>query len=127
MWDYIKFVLIGLSGGLLGGMGMGGGTVLIPLLAIFTKVGQKASQAINLISFIPMAVVALYFHFKNGLVRKDGLLLIIIPACVFAVLGSILLVFINAKLLKRIFGGFLIALSILQFFADKICEKKLKK
>ena len=106
---------------------MGGGTVLIPLLAIFTKVGQKASQAINLISFIPMAVVALYFHFKNGLVRKEGLLLIIIPACVFAVLGSVLLIFVNAELLKKIFGGFLIALAILQFFADKLGAKKRKK
>lgn len=123
MWDFIKFIIIGLSGGLLGGMGMGGGTVLIPLLAIFTKVGQKASQAINLISFIPMAVIALYFHFKNGLVRKKGLLLIIIPACLFAVLGSVLLIFIDAKLLKKIFGGFLIALSFLQFFADKLGAK----
>ena len=126
MWNYIKFVIIGLLGGLLGGMGMGGGTVLIPLLAIFTKVGQKASQAINLISFIPMAVVALYFHFKNRLVRKEGLLLIIIPACVFAVLGSVLLIFVNAELLKKIFGGFLIALAILQFFADKLGAKKEK-
>ena len=130
MWDFIKFIIIGSSGGLLGGMGMGGGTVLIPLLAIFTKVPQKASQAINLISFIPMAVIALFFHFKNGLLRKKGILLIIIPACVFAVLGSVLLIFVKAEILKRIFGGFLIALSILQFFADKMGAKnkiKVKK
>ncbi len=123
MSNVIKFIIIGLSGGLLGGMGMGGGTVLIPLLTIFTEVGQKASQAINLISFIPMAGVALYLHFKNGLVRKKDLLYVIIPACVFAVGGSVLCIFIQADILRRIFGGFLIALSFLQFFADKLASK----
>ncbi len=123
MTDIIKFILIGFSGGILGGMGMGGGTILIPLFALFTSLSQKTAQAINLISFIPMAVVALYLHFKNGLVKKDGLLLIIIPACIFAIGGSVLCIFINAELLRRIFGGFLIVLSFLQFFADKITSK----
>lgn len=127
MSNVIKFIVIGLSGGLLGGMGMGGGTVLIPLLTIFTEVGQKASQAINLISFIPMASVALYLHFKNGLVKKKGILYIIIPACIFAIGGSVLCIFIQADILKRIFGGFLIALSFLQFFADKLATRKDKK
>ena len=123
MTDVIKFILIGLSGGILGGMGMGGGTVLIPLFALFTSLSQKTAQAINLISFIPMAGVALYLHFKNGLVKKDNLLFVIIPACVFAIGGSILCIFINAELLRRIFGGFLIALSFLQFFADKFNQQ----
>ena len=68
MSEIVKFILIGLGSGVLGGMGMGGGTALIPLLTIFTSVHQKTAQAINLISFIPMAVVALFLHVKNGLV-----------------------------------------------------------
>ena len=52
------FVVAGLVSGVLGGMGMGGGTILIPLLSIFYKIGQHTAQAINLISFIPMAIVA---------------------------------------------------------------------
>lgn len=127
MAEIIKYVLIGLAGGTLGGMGMGGGTVLIPLLSLFTSLHQKSSQAINLISFIPMACVALYLHFKNGLIKKQGLLLVIIPACLFAVGGSFLCMAIKVEVLKRVFGGFLIALSILQFFADKITAKTQKK
>ena len=123
MSEIIKFILIGLGSGVLGGMGMGGGTALIPLLTIFTSVHQKTAQAINLISFIPMAVVALFLHVKNGLVRKKNLLLVIIPACLFAVLGSVICIFINATILRKIFGGFLIALSFLQFFADKLPKK----
>ncbi|MBR2323058.1 MAG: sulfite exporter TauE/SafE family protein [Clostridia bacterium] len=127
MNDVIKYILIGLAGGTLGGMGMGGGTVLIPLLSLFTSLHQKSSQAINLISFIPMAVVALYLHYKNGLIKKQGLLLVIIPACLFAVGGSLLCIIIDVKVLRRVFGGFLIALSVLQFFADKITKKTQKK
>ena len=54
----IWLIISGVLGGLLGGMGMGGGTLLIPLLTIFCGLNQHLAQAINLIAFIPMAVVA---------------------------------------------------------------------
>ena len=68
----IKIILLAVSGiaaGVLGGMGMGGGTILIPLLTIFFNVGQKEAQAINLVSFIPMAMVSLVIHIKNKRVK----------------------------------------------------------
>ena len=67
--DYIWFLIAGIVGGILGGMGMGGGTLLIPLLTFFLDVSQKNAQAINLISFIPMAVIALILHAKNKLIN----------------------------------------------------------
>ena len=74
------FVIFGALGGILGGMGMGGGTLLIPLLTIFTNTKQKEAQGINLIVFIPMAVIALIIHFKNKLVLvKRSIFLIITP------------------------------------------------
>ena len=123
MGKQIFLAIVGIVGGVLGGMGMGGGTVLIPLLTIFCSVSQKNSQAINLISFIPMAVVVLIIHAKNKLIKKQGILFIIIPAVIFAVGGSIVSSFINSDILKRVFGGFLIALSVLEFFSDKISSK----
>lgn len=122
-YKFLLYLLAGIAGGFLGGMGMGGGTVLIPLLTIFFKCNGHLSQAVNLISFIPMAVVALIFHLKNNLVEKKGILFIIIPATVFAVLGSILSAKLDGELLSKIFGGFLIGLSVIQFFSDKITKK----
>ena len=119
----LKIAVFGLVGGVLGGMGMGGGTALIPLLTMFGEISQKSAQAINLISFIPMAIVALFLHVKNGLIAKKVLLYFILPACVFAVGGSVLCALVNAEILRRIFGGFLIALSILQYFSDKLLIK----
>ena len=88
MLKIILLVLAGVASGVLGGMGMGGGTVLIPVLTIFFGVKQKIAQAANLVAFIPMAVISLILHVKNGLVEKEGLLWIIVPACLVSLGGS---------------------------------------
>ncbi len=121
----IKIILLALSGiaaGILGGMGMGGGTILIPLLTIFFNVGQKEAQAINLVSFIPMAIVSLAIHIKNKRVKKEGLLWIIVPAVLTSVGGGFAAQAVNGEVLKRIFGGFLLLLSVVQFFSEEITE-----
>ena len=82
--------LCGIAAGIIGGMGMGGGTLLIPMLTIFFGVGQHAAQAVNLVSFIPMSAAALFIHIKNKLVDFKKALIIIIPALASAVGGSIL-------------------------------------
>lgn len=121
----IKIILLAVSGiaaGVLGGMGMGGGTILIPLLTIFFNVGQKDAQAINLVAFIPMAMVSLAIHIKNKRVKKEGLLWIIVPAVLTSVGGGFAAQAVNGEVLKRIFGGFLLLLSVVQFFSEEITE-----
>ena len=112
--EWLWFMLVGVSGGILGGMGMGGGTVLIPLLGILFGLEQHLSQAINLISFVPMAIVALIIHVKNRLVKTSGLWLIIISGLASCTVGCFIARGINADLLRRIFGGFLTVLSVFQ-------------
>lgn len=121
----IKIILLAVSGiaaGILGGMGMGGGTILIPLLTIFFNVGQKEAQAINLVAFIPMAIVSLAIHIKNKRVKKEGLLWIIVPAVLTSIGGGFAAQAVNGEVLKRIFGGFLLLLSVVQFFSEEITE-----
>ena len=113
--QYIWYAFAGTIGGLLGGMGMGGGTLLIPLLTIFYSVGQHTAQSINLIGFIPMAIVALVIHIKNKLVRYDKVVIIIISGAITCVAGCFLAKFMSGELLKRCFGGFLLGLAVFQF------------
>ena len=115
--EFLYFALAGAAGGVLGGMGMGGGTILIPLLGIFLNVAQHQAQALNLIAFLPMAVVALVIHFKNGLVEWNKAIFVIVPALLFAVLGCFAAEKTGGDALRRIFGGFLIALSAFQFIS----------
>lgn len=122
MLKIILLTVSGIAAGVLGGMGMGGGTILIPLLTIFFNVGQKEAQAINLVAFIPMAIVSLAIHIKNKRVKKEGLLWIIVPAVLTSVGGGFAAQAVNGEVLKRIFGGFLLLLSVVQFFSEEITE-----
>ncbi len=126
MLEYVWYAVAGLIGGVFGGMGMGGGTLLIPLLSIFYSVSQHTAQAINLISFIPMAVVALIIHLKNKLVDFKGILFVIIPGVLACVLGAYLAKALSADLLRRFFGGFLVALSVFQLIIGIKNEKNEK-
>lgn len=123
---FLLFVLCGGICGILGGMGMGGGTLLIPCLTIFFSVNQHLAQGINLVSFIPMAIVALVIHAKNKLINFKGVFFIIIPALIFAYLGSYLSKGMNSSLLQKYFGGFLLILSIVQIIQIKFIKKEEK-
>lgn len=131
MWNFILCLTVGFTGGILGGMGMGGGTLLIPLLTIFLKTEQHLAQAINLVSFVPMAIIALIFHIKNKLVVKKGIFYIIIPSVLASVLSSLFSTSLDGEILKRSFGIFLIVLSVVQFFSSDLTKwlesKKNKK
>ena len=122
MLKIIILIACTLVGGVIGGMGMGGGTLTIPLLTIFCSLTQHEAQAINLVAFIPMAIVSLAIHIKNKRVKKEGLLWIIVPAVLTSVGGGFAAQAVNGEVLKRIFGGFLLLLSVVQFFSEEITE-----
>lgn len=122
---YFWYVIAGVLGGVLGGMGMGGGTLLIPILIIFLNVKQHTAQAINLISFIPMAVVTLIIHIKNKLIDYRKVLWIILPGVITCVGGFFVCKVLAGDVLGRCFGGFLILLSIFQFVTE--IKRKPKK
>lgn len=111
----VIYGICGVIGGVLGGMGMGGGTVLIPILAIFCEVGQHAAQGVNLISFIPMAVLAIVLHLKNKLINFKYVMYCILPGVLTCVIGCFIAKSMSGDLLRRCFGGFLLILSGFQF------------
>ena len=100
---------------MLGGMGMGGGTILIPALTIIFGVDQHVAQATNLIAFLPMALFTLSVHRKNGLLRTEGLSFIVIPAIITSVATGFVASFLPSEILRKLFGAFLVALSVKLF------------
>lgn len=109
------YILAGGFSGLLAGMGMGGGTLLIPLLTLFLGVGQHPAQGVNMLSFLPAALVALYIHRKEGRVALKTIWPIILAGMVGAVLGALAAAALEGAWLKKIFGAFLLFLGILQW------------
>ncbi len=110
--SFYLFFLCGVAGGLLGGMGMGGGTALIPLLTIFLGVRQRTAQGINLISFLPMSAAALFVHAKSGLLETREILPLAIPALLLGALSSLVAGLLPQTVLKTSFGLFLVILSL---------------
>lgn len=122
-FNVILYAVFGVLAGVLGGMGMGGGTILIPLLTIFLSCPQHVAQAVNLISFIPMAIIAVILHAKNKLIKKKGLLFVIIPATLLSLVASLISAKLNGDLLKKIFGAFLLCLAVVQFLSTMSSKK----
>ncbi len=108
-------------------MGMGGGTLLIPILTIFFHFNQQLAQGINLLAFLPCALVSLIIHCKNKLVNFKIGLPILITGVITSVLGSLLATKINSELLKKLFGGFLLLIGIFQLISSIIMFFKNKK
>lgn len=126
----VLFIIIGLSGGLFGGMGMGGGTLLIPLLTLFCGVPQHVAQCVNLVAFVPMSLVALFIHIKNKLIKPVYLLTISLPALILSVLGAYVTSGLDGRSLSRYFGIFLALLGLYQLvmlIVSKVGEVKQKK
>ena len=107
-------IAIGLAGGVIGGMGMGGGTLLVPLITVCTDIEQHIAQAINLIAFVPMSVIALVIHIKNKLVDYKAFLWTALPAVALSVLAAYVSRLVGGKKLSMYFGIFLILLGLYQ-------------
>lgn len=121
IWEIIG----GLVGGLAGGMGLGGGTLLIPILTILVQFSQLEAQGINLVSFIPMSIVALILHFKNKLVKFKETYLLAIVGVIISILSALVAIHLDMNVLKKLFAIFLIGIGIWQLVeAIKSIKKK---
>lgn len=108
--------LIGLVSGVISGMGIGGGTILIPALALFFRPEQHIAQSVNLLFFIPTAVIALIIHIKNKRIDFKMALPIIASGIIGSYLGSKLALQLDGNTLKRWFGFFLLVMGIYEMF-----------
>jgi uncharacterized membrane protein YfcA len=111
--------------GTISGMGIGGGAVLIPALVFIFGMEQHTAQNINLIYFIPTAAVALISHIKQGNIQKKSILSITLFGLIGAAAGAYFAVNMNADVLRKIFGGFLLLMGAYEFFRKEQKDKKI--
>ena len=99
-------ILIGFFSGIISGMGVGGGMILIPALTMLLGVNQHTAQSINLVYFVPTAVMALVVHIKNKNIVYSALPMIVtgIP---FSLLGAYIAVRLTPSVLGKCFAVFI--------------------
>lgn len=115
--------LIGLASGVVSGMGMGGGTILIPALIFLANTPQHIAQSVNLSVFFPTSIVALWIHTKNEHVRYKLAFKIIIAGVVGAFIGSQIAVSMSTHTLRKLFGFFILAMGIYELFRKPKSKK----
>lgn len=120
-------VIIGIVSGMVAALGMGGGTILILLLGIFTSLEQHIIQGSNLIFFIPTSIVAIIMNIKNKTINYKNAFVIIISGIIGAVVGAKISFKIENQSLRKYFGIFLLGIAIFEiydFFSQYIKSKK---
>jgi uncharacterized membrane protein YfcA len=74
--DVALAILFGFAGGMVGGLlGVGGGVLFVPALAIFLDETQLGAEATSLLAIVPVAAAGAWRQNRYGNVRlRDGLL-----------------------------------------------------
>lgn len=104
--------LIAFLTGVLASLGVGGGMILIIWMTAVLNTDQLQAQGINLLFFLPIALLSVILHKRNGLIRLRPLIPAIIAGCLSSFAGVAAAEFIGAELLKKIFAVFLIIIGI---------------
>ena len=115
----IGALLAGLFSGIIGGMGLGGGAVLIIYLCVFKDVEQLKAQGINLLFFIPIALVAVIIYALKKQIKWKLTIPIAIGGILGAAGGFFLTDIIGGNFTAKLFGGFLILLGIKEIFSKQ--------
>lgn len=109
-------IIIGFCSGIISGMGIGGGAILIPALILLQGIGQQIAQGINLLYFLPTAVVSLIVHIKNKNVEIKTALILGGSGVLGAVCGSLLAIRLSGGLLSKLFGIFLFLIGVYEVY-----------
>lgn len=109
-------ILVGSVLGFLAGLGVGGGSLLMLWLTVVLNLEHNAARVINLLFFLPSAVIATLFRWKQGTLDVKKVLPAIVSGCIAAAVFSILSTRIDVSLLKKLFGILLLITGLRELF-----------
>ncbi|MBU8891199.1 MAG: sulfite exporter TauE/SafE family protein [Bacteroidales bacterium] len=118
--EIIILIIIGFIAGIAGGtLGLGGGIIIVPALIFILGFTQHQAQGTSLaVLLFPVGILGVLNYNKNGYVNFKFAIILIIAFVLGSYLGSIISVNLPAKTLKKVFGIFLLLIS-LKMIIDK--------
>ena len=108
-------VLLGLGAGILSGtLGLGSGTILIPVLVLVFALPQKSAQGTALAVMVPMALLGAARYWMNPDIEEDLRLVgLIVPgALIGSLIGTELAARVPGHALKKIFAAYLLIVAV---------------
>ena len=97
-------VVIGTLLGILSGLGTGGGSLLILWLTLVVGTTQAEARAINLLFFIPAALIACLFRLRQGRLDLKKALPAIIAGSISAAIFAYFSIHWDTEILQKLFG-----------------------
>ena len=101
--------------------------MLIIYLTVFLNADQIAAQGVNLLFFLPIALVSLIIHQKNRLIKWKVLLKLIPGGILGILLGAFISSNIDVGFLQKLFAGLLIFVGFKEVFhknTEKKCDRR---
>ncbi len=114
----IEFLVLGLVAGVFGGVfGIGGGTILIPAMVYLFGFSQHMAQGTSLAIMVPpIGLLAAWEYYKNVYVDLHAAPLICLGFFIGGLLGASIILPVSDILLKRLFGAYLLLISLKMIF-----------
>ena len=106
-------VIAAFAAAILSGMGVGSAVLFVLYLTLVAGYAQPEAQAINLLFFLLSAGAALMLHIRERRIPRRLVLFLIACAIPGALAGSYLVRVLDASLIRRLFGGMLVASGLL--------------
>jgi uncharacterized membrane protein YfcA len=105
----ITLLLTGTVTGFMSGMmGVGGGSIMVPMMVLFAGISQHIAQGTSLLAMVPTGAVGAFTHWQLGNVRKNILPGLIAGILIGTYAGSILAHMFSDIALRLIFAVVLI-------------------
>jgi len=110
----LSYIFLGLVAGVFSGfLGIGGGTLLIPVMVYIFGLTQHQAQGTTLALMVPpIGLLAAMRYYKSGNVKIDMAVFICLGFFVGGLIGAHFVQNIPDQILKRFFGVFLLFVSI---------------
>ncbi len=100
----------------LAGLGVGGGSLLMLWLTLILGIEHNIARSINLLFFIPTAIIASFFRWKQGSLEIKKILPAVICGCLSAAVFAFLSKTVDIELIKKLFGGLLLITGLRELF-----------
>jgi uncharacterized membrane protein YfcA len=109
----LKLAAIGTAGGIFSGLlGVGGGSVIVPLLIIWLGYGAREATGTSMMAIVVIAAVAVTLQAFYGNVDPPNAAVVGVPAIVGAFAGTALQQRIPERLIALLFAVLLIVIAI---------------
>ena len=107
-------LIIGLIAGFFSGLiGIGGGIIIVPALVYILSMDQKTAQGTTLFMFMfPIGLLAVLNYYKAGNIDYKSSAIMATTFIIGAYFGGKSAIVIDTKLIKQIFGIFIILIGI---------------